>query len=546
MGKNDAMEQRAPTRSERFREIIAVFGKHGLAAAGAFRLPSGDRAQSQAEQARLICEELGPTFIKFGQILSTRAELPPEYRVELAKLQDAMPPVDTSIIEAEIEAELGAPPQELFAFFDPTPLASASIGQVHAAKLHDGSDVVVKVRKPGVGPIVERDLEILAQLADSSEKYFPDLGDYDISGIIEEFSDTMRAELDYTREAKNVRLFRSFFEDDRGFELPQVRSEYSTAHVLTLTRVDGSKASEVPALTKKRREAAAQRIARFILEPALVHGVFHADPHPGNILVLSSGAIGILDFGMVGTLNDENRRRIADILIAMQRRDVERITDRLMQIAPPAAPVDRMAFTSELGRMLERYMSASLARIEIAPALAEMLELIREHGLRPPSALTLFFKTVAMSESLISSIAPEKTLTDFLNPIAERVALARLSPGEWFERARLSALDTAELSIDLPRRADRVLADIERGNLRVWAKVEDLEPALQTIERVVERANATMLAAACIVGVTVLFVVYRPSGWHAVIPWIFWIALALAGLMVLRTAWANLKKRKSL
>ena len=540
------MEQRAPTRAERYREIIGAFGKHGLAAAGAMRLASGERAQTQAQEARLVCEELGPTFIKFGQILSTRGELPPEYREELAKLQDAMPPVETAVIEAEIDAELGAPPQELFAFFDPVPLASASIGQAHLAKLHDGREVVVKVRKPGVGAIVERDLEILSQLAQSSEKYFPDLADFDMSGIVDEFSDTLRAELDYTREARNIRLFHSFFEDDAGFHLPEVIAELSTAHVLTLTRVDGAKASEIGALTKRRRQTAAQRIARFVLEPALLHGIFHADPHPGNILIYDDGTIGAIDFGMVGTLNDENRHRIADILIAMQRHDVERITDRLMQIAPPAGPIDRMAFTSELGRLLERYLSTSLARIEIAPALSEMLELIREHNLRPPSSLTIFFKTVAMSESIISTISPERTLADFLRPISEKAAVARLAPGEWFERARLSALDTAELSIDLPRRADRVLADIERGNLRVWAKLEDLEPALRTIERVVERANATMIAAACIVGITVLFVVYHPSGWRAVIPWIFWIALIIAGLAVFRTAWANLKRRKSL
>ncbi len=540
------MEQRAPTRSERYREIIGAFGKHGLAAAGALRLASGERARTQATQARLVCEDLGPTFIKFGQILSTRGELPREYREELSKLQDAMPPVDTAIIETEIEAELGARPQELFAFFDPVPLASASIGQAHLAKLHDGRDVVVKVRKPGVRAIVERDLEILSQLAGSSEKFFPDLADYDMSGIIEEFSDTLRAELDYAREARNIRLFRTFFEDDFGVRLPEVIAELSTTHVLTLTRVDGMRASEAASLSKPRREEAAQRIARFVLEPALLHGIFHADPHPGNILVYEDGTIGVIDFGMVGTLTDESRRRIADILIAMQRHDVERITDRLMQVAPPTGPIDRNAFRSELGRLLERYLSTSLARIEIAPALSDMLDLIRTYGLRPPSALTIFFKTVAMSESIISTVAPERTLADFLRPISERAAVARLAPNEWFDRARLSALDTAELSIDLPRRADRVLADIERGNLRVWAKLEDLEPALRTIERVVERANATMLAAACIVGITVLFVVYRPTGWHQVIPWIFWIAAAIAVVAILRTAWANLRKRKSL
>jgi ubiquinone biosynthesis protein len=540
------MENLAPTRSERYRQIIGTLAKHGLVAAGAFRLESGPRARSQAEQARLVFEELGPTFIKLGQILSTRGELPPEYREELAKLQDATPPVEVGLIEAEIEAELGSSPQELFAYFDTVPLASASIGQVHRAKLRDGRDVVIKVRKPGVGAIIERDLEILAQLAASPASRIGDLDNYDMAGVVEEFSDTLRAEIDYTREARNIRLFRSFFDDDRGFELPEVIDEYSTARVLTLTEIDGVKPSEITRLTKKRRESAAQRVARFVLEPALLHGVFHADPHPGNILILANGAVGVIDFGMIGRLTDEHRIRIADILMAMERHDVERVSDRLMQIAPPAEPIDRAEFTSQLSRLLDRYMNSSLAKVEFGRALSEMLDLIRQHNLRPSSSLTMFFKTIAMCEALVEMIAPDRSLGDFVKALSQKIAVARLGTDHWLQRAELAALDTAELSLDLPRRADRVLADIERGNLRVWARIEDLQPALHTMERMVERANATMIAAACIVAVSVLFMLYRPSGSHEAIPWIFWAAIVIAGLVVFRTAWANLRGGKRL
>ncbi|HEY8297414.1 MAG TPA: AarF/UbiB family protein [Candidatus Baltobacteraceae bacterium] len=534
------------TRSERYREIMGVLAKHGLAAAGAgMRLhPDGERAQLQAEQLRLACEELGTTFIKLGQILSTRGDLlPPQYRDELAKLQDSVAPLDAAIIVTEIENELGASTAELFATFDPIPLAAASIGQVHVATLADGRDVVVKVRKPGVRAVVERDLDILNGLAASAEKHFPDFADHDVEGLVEEFGDMLRAELDYTREARNIEIFRGFFGDERGFELPEVIWDRSTAHVLTLTLVRGTKATEDFSLTKKRQEAAAQRIARFVLEPAFVHGIFHADPHPGNVLIRSDGTVGIIDFGMVGRLSEEQRRRLGDIFLAMEHHDAQRVSDHLIDLAPPLAPVDRVAFGAQIGRLLDRYMSSSLEQVQMGAALGEMLDLIREYGLRMPASVAFLFKAIAMSEGLILAIAPGKTISSFLKPITSKVTLAQLNPEQWAERARQATREAAELSLELPRRADRVLADIERGNLRVWTRLEDLEPVLTRFERIVERANATMIAAACIVGITILLAVYHPGGWKGAIGWVLWFAIVIAVLWVTRTAWATFRKR---
>ncbi|HEY8315183.1 MAG TPA: AarF/UbiB family protein [Candidatus Baltobacteraceae bacterium] len=533
------------TRSQRYRDILAILGKHGLAAAGAgIRIrDGGERAQVQAEHVRLACEELGTTFIKLGQMLSTRGDLlPPEYRDELAKLQDAIPPIDADVIVTEITDELGASPLELFASFDPVPLASASIGQVHAVRLVDGRDAVIKVRKPGTRALVERDLDILTQLATSAEKHFPYIADYDVEGLVEEFGDTLRAELDYTREARNIDAFRSIFARERGFALPEVIWDRSTAHVLTLTLVGGAKACDQLSLTKRRQATAAQRIARFVLEPAFMHGIFHADPHPGNILIGDDGTVGFIDFGMVGRLSDETRRKLADVFMAMERHDVQRLADRLIDLAPPLAPVDRVAFGAQLGRLLERYMSSSLERVQMGAALGEMLDLIRDYGLRLPSAIALFFKAIAMSEGTILAIAPDKTMSSFLEPIATKVGVSQLDPEQWADRARRAAMEAAELSMELPRRADRVLADVERGNLRIWTRIEDIEPVLQRFERIVERANASMIAAACIVGITILLAVYHPRGWEAVIGWVLWLAIIIAVLWVFRTAWATFRK----
>ncbi len=524
---------------------MAVLAKHGLAAVGSSMGSRSDEARDhvRAEQMRAACEELGPTFIKLGQVLSTRGDLlSDEYRVELAKLQDAVPPVPTAEIENEIVQNLGASPEVLFAHWDPEPMASASIGQVHRARLSDGRAVVVKVRKPGVRALVEVDLDILTSLAASSEKHFPDLVDYDVPGLVAEFQELLRAELDYTREGRNVEQFASFFKGDEGFVFPAVIWEYSTAHVLTLTEVDGERATEAPALSKKRREAVAQRIARFVLEPAFMHGVFQADPHAGNIAVRPDGTIGLVDFGMVGRLTDETRRHLGDLFVALDRRDVQRFCDRLIDVAPPSRPMNRVALTQDLGRLLDRYMSDSLERVELGKAMEELLELVRRHALHLPGAVAMLFKAIAMSEGLLVSIDPDKTIQDYIRPISQKIALARLAPDEWRERLQSSAMDAAELSIELPRRADRVLGDIERGNLRVWARIEDLEPTLVRLERMVERVNVTLIAAACIVGLAVLTIYYHPHGWFGVVSGIVWVAIAIAIIAVLRIAWSALRK----
>jgi ubiquinone biosynthesis protein len=385
-------------------------------------------------------------------------------------------------------------------------------------------------------------LDILTSLAASSPKYFPALKDYDISGLVAEFVDMLRAELDYTREARNVETFASFFKDDPGFNFPEVIWDFSTAHVLTLTHVDGSKSAEPPKLTAKRRELVAQRIARVVLEPAFMHGIFHADPHPGNLIIRSDGVVGVVDFGMVGRFTDEMRRYLADLFQSLDRRDVQRFTDRLIDVAPPTQPIDRVALSQELGRLVERYMSASLERVQLGGAINDLLELVRRHGLRLPGNVAMFFKAMVMSEALIESIDPDKTIEDFIKPMSQKMAASRLTSDEWTERLKYSALDAAELSIELPRRADRVLADVERGNLRVWARIEELEPALQRMERMVERINLTLIAAACIVGLAVLLIYYHPDGWRGVAGVVFWIAVVIAIATVLRTAIQTFRK----
>jgi ubiquinone biosynthesis protein len=534
------------SKDERYREILATLARHGFGAIeDHFVADDAERERSRAERLRQACEELGTMFIKLGQMLSTRGDLLPEaYRLELAKLVDNVPPLPAGVITQVIREELGAAPEAIFAVFDPEPLASASIGQVHTARLVDGRDVIVKVRKPGVEMLVPIDLEILADLIDSWAPRLPGLKQYDAKGVLREFSESLLAELDYRREAANERFFRGVFSEEPGFSIPDVIGEYSTGRVLTHERVEGRKVSDVAGLSNRRRAAVSQRIARFVLEPAFEHGVFYADPHSGNLLIQEDGALAVVDFGTVGRLTPEARRRVAGMFLAISRRDAERLTDRLIEVTAPRRPIDRPQLTNDVERLLERYVDVSFDDVPLGNALGELLHVLRRHQLRLPANYAALIKALVMCEGILQTLDPESSLTDYLQPMAGKLFYQGLAGGDHAgERLRDSALDAAQLSIELPRRIDRVLGEIERGNLRVWTRVEDADPLIKRLEHMVERANATILAAACIVGLAIVLQIYHPEGWRQWIGVAVWIALIAAIAAAVRTLLALMRKR---
>jgi ubiquinone biosynthesis protein len=526
------------SKDERYREIVATLARHGFGIIeDHFVEDDAERERSRAERLRQACEELGTMFVKLGQMLSTRGDLLPEaYRLELAKLVDDVPPLPAGVITQVIREELGAAPEAIFASFDPEPIGSASIGQVHTARLVDGRDVVVKVRKPGVETIVPIDLEILGELIDTWAPRLPGLKQYDARGVLREFSESLLAELDYRREAANERFFRSVFSNEPGFSIPDIIGEYSTGRVLTHERVDGRKVSDVSGLSKRRRTAVSQRIARFVLEPAFEHGVFYADPHSGNLMIQDDGSLAVVDFGMVGRLTPEARRRVAGMFLAISRRDAERLTDRLIEIAAPRRPIDRPQLTNDVERLLERFVDVSFDDVPLGNALGELLHVLRRHQLRLPSNYAALIKALVMCEGILQALDPESSLADYLQPMAGKLVYQGIAGGEGaVDRLRDSVLDAAQLSIELPRRIDRVLGEIERGNLRVWTRIEDADSLIKRLEHMVERANATMLAAACIVALAIVLQIYRPQGWQQWIGVVVWIALVAAIAAAVRT-----------
>ena len=362
------------TKAQRYREITAVLARHsiGLFDDQFIKHEAVDRAR--AEHLRRACEELGTMFIKLGQALSTRGDLLPDaYRRELANLQNEVAPVPANVIADVIREDLGALPEQLFAFFDLKPLGSASIGQVHAARLLDRCEVVVKVRKPHVDELVKIDLEILGGLIDEWSPRFPVLEQYNARGLLREFSDVLLAEIDYGREAANIKLFRSTFANDNGFKIPAVIEEFSKKRVLTEERLEGRKPSDITDMPKRSRAVVSRRIARFVLEPAFEPGFYYADPHPGNLLIEPDGSLSVIDFGKMGRLTPEARRRAADLFIAISRSDAQRLTDRLIEITAPEHPIDRDLITREIDRILELYVDVSLENLRFGEAINDLM-----------------------------------------------------------------------------------------------------------------------------------------------------------------------------
>jgi ubiquinone biosynthesis protein len=532
------------TKGERYREVLAVLARHGIGLADDEFIKHEAGDQARAEHLRQACEELGTMFIKLGQALSTRGDLLPDaYRKELAKLQDEVVPVPSNVITDVIREDLGAPYDQLFVSFDLKPLGSASIGQVHAARLLDHREVVLKVRKPGVDELVQIDLEILGDLIDKWSSRFPVLQEYNARALLQEFKDVLLAEIDYGREAANLKLFRSTFADDQGFKIPAVIEEFSKNRVLTEERLEGRKPSDTADLSKRSRILVSRRIARFVLEPAFERGFYYADPHPGNFLIGANGELSVMDFGKVGRLSPQAQRRAADFFIAITRSDAQRLTDRLIEITAPEHPIDRDLITREIDRILELYVDVSLENLRFGEAINEVLQLVRRHGLRLPGAFVQFFKALGMCEGLLQAIDPDSSFADYLRPLTGKLVYQAYAGPHFFDRLGESGAEAAELLIELPRRVDKVLGEIERGNLRIWTRLEDSELIIKRLEHMVARTSATILAGACIIGLAVVMQFYHPQGWERWFGVLFWIALASAIIDYIRTL-LTLRRRK--
>jgi ubiquinone biosynthesis protein len=425
--------------SRRVTRIVVVLahrgGEHMVAVVRGSRQRGRDRLRGNREPrrgrspagpaiVRQALEDLGPAFVKIGQLLSTRPDLmPAAYQRELAKLQDAALPEPPGTVEALLRAELQRPLGEVFAWFDPAPLAAASIGQVHAARLTDGTDVVVKVARPGAVDTVEVDLAVLERSAALVARLVPAARRFGLTMLAAELAATLRAELDYETEAANAERIRTDLAGDPSVHVPAVHRQATTRRVITLERVVGTKVSDLAALDRAGidRPALARRVVDLVLGMVFEHGFFHADPHPGNLFVEPDGRIGLIDFGMVGRLAPDTRAVLGRLFVATAAADAPALATHLVALGTTTRPVDMARLTRDVADLLAHVTAGPLGEFRIGPLLLAELALVRRHRLRLPPDLALLVKTATMTESLAAELDPAFLILPAFAPYAARL-----------------------------------------------------------------------------------------------------------------------------
>ncbi len=506
---------------DRLRQIAAVLARHGFGelvqqtglstlVAGKTSAASETSAISRGKRIRLAIEELGPSFVKLGQVLSTRPDVVPEDIIaELKHLQDNVPPVPWSELRPEIEAELGAPIEELFAELNETPLASASIGQVHRAKLRDGDtliDVVVKVQRPRIRSVIDRDIDLLYWLARAIERSIPEAAHYAPVRMVGEFDHAINAELDYAQEADNAERFADNFSDLPTVAFPKVYRQVSSRKVITLSYLDGKNVFEAV-----KQGASGETIARNAIEVVIKmvfeHGFFHADPHPGNVLILgpsTAPVLGLIDLGLVGRLSPRVRDRITDLMVAIAREDHRAMVDAVYALATPTKKVDRNAFEADVARLTDKYLGKRLGDIDFANITADLGSLSMKYGLEVPPDFLMMGKALMTVEGIGKQIYPELDLLEEAKPYFTELAWHRYSPEKISQDLMHLGTRLLTAASDLPIHMQEILGDLRQGRLRI----ETRDPALSAAtDRLGRRVFSGMIVASMVLSGGILLAV---------------------------------------
>ena len=517
----------------RYREIVGVLVTYGFVdvvqalhltpylAAGRRVLSAvgGHEAvpeRSRAQRLRLALEALGPTFIKFGQALSTRADLlPPDVVAELSLLQDSVPPLAPGTAERVVEDTFGRPVRELFAQFNPTPIAAASIAQVHRATLRSGEAVAVKVRRPMIAAVIEEDLAILADVAALAEHYVADATLYNLSGLVEEFARTIRREQDLAREGRLIARVAAQFDGDDTVRFPAVYWPLTTPAVLTMEFLDGVKVSAVgtPDALDLDPQLVARRGADAVLKQILVHGLFHADPHPGNILVLPGNVVAFIDFGIVGRVNRQLRRRLADTLLAVGRRDADRLAEIVVAVATPLRPVNSRELARDLEEMLDAYVDVPLGDLSLSDVFASVTEAMSRHRLKLPADLLLLIKAVATIESVGRQLDPSFKMVEYAEPFAERLVEERHRPRALARRTADAGHEALRALRTVPRDFAELARKARTDGLQVQFIHRNLDYFIREMDRASNRLSFAIVIAAIVIGSAVI--VHAGIGPHA-------------------------------
>jgi len=498
---------RTEQNARRLAEIVGVLAKYGLAdwLAGVRHTEwlrrhltptSFQRITNLSHEARirLVLTELGTTFIKVGQILSTRPDMvSPALADELAKLQTDTPPDPPDVVRQTILEELGKPPEDLFAEFDPVPMASASIGQVHAGRLEDGRKIVVKVMRRGIPDKVARDLDLLAGLAELAERYYESSKAYRPVATVRQFRKALNRELDFSAERRNLENFSRHFEEQNGVHFPAPVPELSNKRVLTMERLEGVRGPDVKEkpVSGLTADDLALRAARVYLQMIFQDGFYHADPHPGNYLVLPGGILGILDAGMVGRLDEELRDRLEALIVAIYHRDAVRLTDTVMALGT-TSPTDPEGLRSEVTEFVHDFADVPINEFDLSAALNRMTDIMRRYGILLPPEVALLLRTLVVLEGSARQLSPSFSLAEVINLYVREHGVGQLRK-RFLRKVQRTTRDWDRFLSDLPRELDEIMKRFREGKL-------DIHHEHKGIERTVNRLVRGIIAAALIVG----------------------------------------------
>lgn len=506
----------------RWTEILAVLSKYGLAdwlsrtqidfIKDRLKAADGEVLAriSTPARIRMALTELGPTFIKFGQLISTRPDLiGPELAEELSQLQTQTPHDSFEDIREVVEMDQGRPLEMLFESFEETPIASASIGQVHTARLLDGREVVVKVRHPGIESVIDTDLDILSGMAHLAER-IEDFKHYQPRQIVSDMSRMMRRELDFRREMRNLIQFRSMFRKDQTVVIPQPFPKFSTERMLTMERIRGKKLSQCAenGMTPEELDDLARKGANLYMKMIFDEGFFHADPHPGNILLLETNQFALLDFGMVGRISEKLREEIESMLVAIVNRDVALLVAIVRRIGKCPTNLNETALSSDVAEFLGQYAVQSAANFNMAGALNDFMSIVRGYNITLPSEVSLLIKVLVTLEGTGQLLCPQFSLMEIMKPWQRLMIVKRLSPARQLRKVRRFYMQVEQLAEDLPQRVSNILDQVQTGRFDIHLDHRRLGP---TVNRLV----LGMLTSALFMGSSLMLSYKVPPLWFA-------------------------------